>query len=373
MVSSVVGPLQATGEGTLPPAATPREEVTLLVSAAVLLVGLFADGFSHSNAADEIESFVTPAHGLVLAGFLLCAAAVATVIGARHVDGRRWVDAAPPAWRQAAVAIGAFGVAFLGDGVWHTVFGIESDIDALLSPTHLVLAVSMTVVFSTPLRSHDRLAASRTGQDADHDLSWRVAMSVVATTLVVAFFLLYAWTIHFGLPSAGTVAALAAGGGIATELGEIAGLTGSLVVTAVLWGGATALLRRGGPPRGALGVLLVLVPVVMAGVRDFADPVPLLAFVVGAIVVETLVHRRAPRPRPATLGIAWAATVWTGYWLLFATVHAIGWEAELVSGQVVSAVALAWWLGVRATPLPVPPTDVAGDAYAPSTASGRQR
>jgi hypothetical protein len=37
--------------------------------------------------------------------------------------------------------------------IWHGIFGIESNVEALLSPTHLVLAVGMTLIISGPFRA----------------------------------------------------------------------------------------------------------------------------------------------------------------------------------------------------------------------------
>jgi len=348
---------------TQPPAtagpgrATRRDEWTILASAGVLLVGLFLDGWSHANQEGTLESFLTPAHTMVFVGFVLCALAVAAVVAARRGPGTSVLATTPPAWRQAAVAVAAFGLAFLGDGLWHTVFGIESDIDALLSPTHLVLAGSMVVLFSTPLRSFDRHAAE---QPSDHaEPGWIVAAAVSATTLVVAFFLLYAWTIQFGLGTAATVDALTALGGDVAELGEITGLVGTLVVTGVLVGGATALLRRGTPPRGALAMLLVTVPAAMSAIREFSAAGTLWTFVVAAVVVELMVHRPGRRTAPRTVAATWAVVCWTGYWVAVATSARLGWEPELYVGQVVSAAAFAWWLGARATQLPAHHGDLA--------------
>ena len=40
-----------------------------------------------------------------------------------------------------------------GDIVWHTLFGIEAGIEALLSPTHLLLAFGGAVAVSGPLHA----------------------------------------------------------------------------------------------------------------------------------------------------------------------------------------------------------------------------
>jgi hypothetical protein len=46
-----------------------------------------------------------------------------------------------------------FALAAARDLLWHTVFGIEQNIDILFSPTHLGLLVAMLVILTTPLRA----------------------------------------------------------------------------------------------------------------------------------------------------------------------------------------------------------------------------
>jgi hypothetical protein len=46
-----------------------------------------------------------------------------------------------------------FPAAGLADFLWHAAFGIEADIAALLSPTHLLLLSAGVLMFSGPLRS----------------------------------------------------------------------------------------------------------------------------------------------------------------------------------------------------------------------------
>jgi len=54
--------------------------------------------------------------------------------------GRRWVS---PCSRSGGVA----------DGVWHSLFGIEFQTDALLSPSHLLLATGSVLMLAAPFRS----------------------------------------------------------------------------------------------------------------------------------------------------------------------------------------------------------------------------
>ena len=41
----------------------------------------------------------------------------------------------------------------VGDMVWHIVFGFEVSVEALLSPTHLLLALGGTLIVTGPVRA----------------------------------------------------------------------------------------------------------------------------------------------------------------------------------------------------------------------------
>ncbi|MEZ4662017.1 MAG: hypothetical protein R2911_31085 [Caldilineaceae bacterium] len=41
----------------------------------------------------------------------------------------------------------------MGDLIWHELFGIEQDFEALISPTHLMLGAGLALIVSGPLRA----------------------------------------------------------------------------------------------------------------------------------------------------------------------------------------------------------------------------
>ncbi|MBI4943522.1 MAG: hypothetical protein HY830_22495 [Actinobacteria bacterium] len=147
-------PPQAAGAG----AARRPDGVTALLSR-WFTAGLLLDAWAHNNLPG-LESFFTPWHAVFYSGFAATAAWLAWVVrgpllAAVRGPGtlrERW-DGVPSAYRTALLAAAAFGVAGVGDMVWHTVLGIEQAIRILFSPTHLALATAMVLIVSTPLRT----------------------------------------------------------------------------------------------------------------------------------------------------------------------------------------------------------------------------
>lgn len=147
------GTVVATGGGTRF-VTTPNEDLVTVVLAALLIGGSLSDAWAHANLGDELETFFTPWHALLYGGFVLTSAWTFWLAYQRRGDTPRW-------WRDgwpAGYGLGALGaVGFLCAGVldmiWHSIFGVEVSLDAVLSPSHLLLIVAGTLLVTSPLRS----------------------------------------------------------------------------------------------------------------------------------------------------------------------------------------------------------------------------
>jgi hypothetical protein len=137
-----------------PAAATPFEDLMTVLFGACFVGGALSDAWAHTNIIKTLESFFTPWHALLYTGFV-ATAAWTFWLGYRRRAGvpRWWRDAWPAGYRLGALGAVLFLVGGVGDMIWHTIFGIESTLDAALSPTHLLLAFSATLLLTSPLRS----------------------------------------------------------------------------------------------------------------------------------------------------------------------------------------------------------------------------
>ena len=113
-----------------------------LLASAWLLGGIYLDGWAHNHGKVD-ESFFTPWHAVLYSGYL--AAAAVLLLRGRGV--------LPPGYWISLIGVVVFALGGLGDMMWHIVFGIEVDIAALLSPTHLILAVGAGLIVAGPLRA----------------------------------------------------------------------------------------------------------------------------------------------------------------------------------------------------------------------------
>jgi hypothetical protein len=183
---------QATGmtaEAQVRPAAstTSLRMDWILTGLSVWLVGgFYIDIWAHSHGRVD-DTFFTPWHALLYSG----AASFGVVLGAAAILGRpRSIplrDTLAPPYRVAFLGSVLFAVAGVIDLAWHTLFGFEVDVEALLSPTHLLLAASGMLMVGGPIRA----AGARLLDGAPK--TWRTA-GPVAIPLAMAVAILVAFT-----------------------------------------------------------------------------------------------------------------------------------------------------------------------------------
>lgn len=170
------------------PRASRRDNVVMCLLSGWLLAGLTLDAWAHSNLTD-LETFFTPWHAVFYSGFTATAAWVVVMIVRNVRQGRSGVGVIPVGYGWTVVALAAFGLSGIADGVWHTLWGIETTINILFSPSHLGLGASMVIIVTSPLRamwSDPDLSAAPTFRQF-----WPAALSTGMAVAQVLLFLGY--------------------------------------------------------------------------------------------------------------------------------------------------------------------------------------
>ena len=292
-----------------------------LVTAAHLwiLVGLFLDGWFHIHRPDG-ESFFTPWHAVLYSGV------AATVVV--HLLQQRRAGGMTPGYAPSLAGGLVVGAAGFIDGVWHTVFGVEADLNALLSPPHLLLITAGTLVFAGPLR-----AALRAPAGAPGGLPTAISAAFVVTGL--GFFTQYSnpfTQVYAEVRDSAASLEL-------RELREAAGVAGVIVFAALVAGAVAILKARTTLVTGSLAVAVAVPSLFLVTQQDTYSFVPAILLV--ALLVEVAGRRLSP-----ALGAALATTALTTGWVL--TVLAtrdVAWSRELLTGSIGSAAAAGYLVG----------------------------
>ncbi len=224
------------------------------------LGGLFIDGWAHSNIP-QLETFFTPWHAVLYSGYLAVAitlivkilqnlrqSAVSTggtapslvMLVRNNLPGNRWTQAIPTGYELSLLGVAIFGVSGIGDLTWHIIFGIERSTEALLSPTHLGLALGIGL--SGPLRA----AWRRSGGTPSWGQLGPAILSLTFTFSLLTFFTVYASPLITPWPI------------IDTSNSPNRGITDILLITALTMGCVLLALRRWRLPFGTFAFMFGL-------------------------------------------------------------------------------------------------------------------
>ncbi len=116
-----------------------------------LISGIFADGWAHNHL--PIDNFFTPWHAVLYSGLLVVASFLVGNFIRNRLRGYSWQHAMPVGYELSLLGALLFFVSGIGDLIWHTLFGIEKNIDAALSPTHIAIVISSILIMSGPYRA----------------------------------------------------------------------------------------------------------------------------------------------------------------------------------------------------------------------------
>lgn len=335
-----------------------------MVFASWQLVGIYVDGWAHTN--DKPETFFTPWHALFYSGFLATALWMTWMVQRRRAAGAGSLAAAVPVgYGLGLLGVAMFAVGGMFDLVWHSIFGIEVDLEALLSPSHLVLFAGGLLLGTSPMRSAWHDAGSRA---PDFRAFLPVVLSTTVFTASMAFLFVYFSPFFTDAMTDGPYDFARFSGAdqdLASRLAEAVRLEGYaaiLLTTIILLGPALWLIRRWTVPFGTFAFVFGAVGALSASIETFDIGPSCLAPLLGGLVADVLYRRIRPRPERPWAVRAWAGAVpvaiWLAYFALLATYRSVGWSVELWAGATVMSGLVGFGLAVLATPPPLP-TEVA--------------
>lgn len=320
-----------------------------------LMVGLLLDGYIHNTRGGQLESFFTPWHALLYSGFVACA--VWIVLPARGIGGpvRQRLAALPGGYAAGAVGALIFAIGGITDSVWHSLLGVEVDLEALLSPPHLVLFLGAMLMLTTPARA----AWHRSGQAPRLREFAPALASVTLATLLVGFFFMYASGLYDFHATAGFVGVFQDGGELADNafLQEVLsgfGVIARLFTTVILMVPVLLIVRRWAAPRGTFTALFGTYSAFMLVLGDFRLPEMLAAGLFTGLVADVMASRLRPSvDRPGAVRMFAAgvpAVLWTAHFALLAATGNLGWPFALWGGMVLFAAGTGYALSLLAVP-----------------------
>jgi hypothetical protein len=293
-----------------------------------LISGLFLDGWAHLNVP-ELETFFTPWHAVFYSGYAsVTAVLIGITLKCRRMHGGSFRNAIPLGYGAALVGTILFAIGGIGDLLWHETFGIEIGVEALLSPTHLILAVGGFTMLAANLRAWAFQPVSYTRLSID-----QIPMLFSATYCITLVAFMTQFTHYMKVHAGGTPMHAD------LELIQSASITGYLLHTSVLIGTLLFIAQRARQPLGAYTLILAVHTTGMALLLDTLYLLP--GAVVAGIVADFLGRNLLPfeqhhlRIRVFAFGVP--ATLFLLYFLTIAMRDGIWWSVHMWTGSIVMA------------------------------------
>jgi len=325
------------------------------------LGGAYLDVWAHVHVP-ELETFFTPWHAVFYAGFLSVTAVTVAPLLLRREPGTSRLAMLPDGYDLSLIGVLVFALGGVLDMLWHVAFGVEADVEALLSPSHLVLAAGSALFLTGPLR-----AAWRRDDAA---ASWPAMVSLALLLSVFSFFTQYVH--HFGRPwpAAGNRPTAAVFATVASDplfrnaeiqnlyVAHGLGVASVLLQAAVLSGIILLAIRRWGSelPTGALTMVFGLNALLIGAARDQLHLLP--GALVAGVAADVLLRVLAPSATNVASARWFALVVPAVYFALYfgniALTRGVWWSLPLWSGAIVLAGTVGWLVSWLAAPPMIP-------------------
>lgn len=314
------------GDRLPPPSA--KFDWLMTAVAAWFMAGVYLDGWAHNHLDSALETFFTPWHAVMYSGFAACGLTLLVALLMNRRRGYAWRSSLPDGYTASFVGAGIFTFGGAFDVFWHLTFGIEKDIEALLSPAHLILAIGGFLIVSGPFR-----AAWRRERAPEGFIDFLPAiLSMTFMLSIVSFMTQFAHPVRHlasGFAPPGDVADLQQGRAAAGFILQIGLLTGLTLLAVRRWGRSV--------PYATFAVLFGLN---MYGMANMTDEYRLVwAAVLAGLLADNELRRLAPTvAEPKNLRIfatavpaAYAALVF----LVLLFTERVWWSVHMWSGVIV--------------------------------------
>lgn len=307
-----------------------------------LVGGIHLDAWAHHKF--PIETFFTPWHGVLYSGFLCLAMLLFGSVFYRHQIGESFRKAIPTGYELSLSGVSIFLLGGLLDMLWHILFGIENNIEALISPSHLLLALGGGLMIAGPLRSAWR--------KTDTEPGLTLFPAIISASLLLSiftFFTAYANPLSEAVLARGTRPPLADQANISQALG-MAGilLQSGLMMGIILW-----LVRRWRVPFGSMTLLLSIS--VFLGVAVHEDYALLPFAIFSGLIFDMLIWLLNPTSQQhgSFRLFAFLAPVlfYTFYFATLSIVDGLWWSVHMWSGAIVLAGFVGWLLSYTFAPI----------------------
>jgi hypothetical protein len=324
-------------------------KLDLLVSVLIFyfLCGLFLDGWAHNHGRVD-NTFLTPWHAVLYSAFGLVGLTFVITQFMNVLKGHTWTRALPKGYGLGLIGVMIFAVGGGFDFWWHSTFGFEADVEALLSPAHMLLLSGALLFATVPLRA----AWMRKGTTGGWAKLFPAMLSLICLFMVLTFFTQYSHYI-------GNSFALVEDPGRNSYITDVFNIQQFLIPAALLMGMLLLGIRRWELPRGFITLTMIVQTALMFWLRNqyvidykWVLIAPIAAGVVGDALLIWLKPSSERVWALRLFAFALPVVLYLLYFTLLITQYGTYWAIHMWLGVTVISGAVGLFLSY----LSVPPT-----------------
>jgi hypothetical protein len=304
------------------------ELLVLIACNLVTTVGLAGDIARHLQNPDNLQGDFLSGWHLVLYGGVTAVGAWLGIGAIRH--GTRFLVSA--GWTTAGFLTLAFGG--VADAAWHARFGVEANVEALVSPPHLTVFAGLGLLLTSPIVVLWRRPARRLGWAA----SLAAMSSMVTFLLVTSLFTGFLSPLAAGMSlSQGYVEPMV--GESPVDYDQVRGLGIAVWTSALLVAALILLLVRFRPVPGAvaIGVFACGAPVLALSDPTIVKPL-VVGYAMAGLVAEGLLallgRPTLGRRGAALVGAAMSSMLWASSFAMLASADRLQWSQAMWGGTI---------------------------------------
>lgn len=267
------------------------------------------------------EGFFTVSHVTFYSAFIAIALLITAATYANYRRGASLLEAVPQGYRLGVLGVALFMLGGPTDFLWHSQFGFEVGVEALTSPSHLLLVVGAALFLSSPLQAAWGRENTPSGV---RQISMLLSATFVAA--LVNFFTVYQNPL---------VQSLGVPGGPSSDHNFLGILWFTVIVIAL----GLTLLRRFRLAIGAFTIVLGLLGLLVTAIASTFEFLP--AIIATGIITDGLYYGARDRwslvRTVRLLGAALPIFLFTFYFVTVAVVYGLVWSVHVWSGGIISA------------------------------------
>jgi hypothetical protein len=340
-----------------------QDAITCLL-ATWLIMGLYMDGWAHSNQT-TLDSLATPWHALFYGSFMVLSGWILWHFRFHHDGGHRGLAAIPVGYGGALAGLVIFTIGGIGDQIWHLSLGIERDLKAFISPTHLLLIIGMLLMLSAPFRSQWAQRGPRAPSfPRILPALWSITLTMMLTAITYNYAFAYAGNLPqisqkgfvAGFPGQTSIALL----NVFEQRFEAEGVLVLHMTTFMLVLPILVMLRRWQKlPFGCCTFLFTGFTAATLVMFQYANGWTLIAAVAAGLICDWLIQVLEPNTSNVwsfrLFALLAPVALWTTYFIVVAIAYHLGWALELSAGVVVLTGLATMALSFLIAPSPIPP------------------